>query len=387
MKFIIFVFLILLQSCSFSKTDHKVILVKPKIGTGNFSDYFFTKKNISLETNEKCLIGSVSLVRLCNNKNILIGSNLNKKSSEAFIFNENGGFLFQIGKKGQGPGEYSTIFDINTDDDNNFYLLDSNKIHIYNEFGQFTKTIIVKFFPSKIFIKNDNIFLIRDYNGIESSNFYEIYRFDKNGNTKGSYSLSNDLYNFQTVFSPIHYASSNKNYLSLLFFYGRRIKTFDINKSKIFEYIFDEDNCDDNLYVRKFMMNNLYKNIPKNLKEKVFKKLHRFEFCFNFKNNRLLLINGPHCDNKGTLLLFDIITKKCIDTKVSFFDKTELVNKNLVLPFRGYAIKGHYDNGFIVVCEDSEFLEKNKQKLGFNKYNFTPNSNPVISFIELKKDL
>jgi len=85
MNYILFFCMLFCLSCGNNSSQvEENIMVKSASGTGVFEDYFYTEKLVPLETNEKCLIGTLSLVKETKSKNIVVVSNLWESSSEFF---------------------------------------------------------------------------------------------------------------------------------------------------------------------------------------------------------------------------------------------------------------------------------------------------------------
>ena len=61
-------------------------------------------------------------------------------------YDKNGNFLQTIGRKGQGPGEFMRPFDLLLDEQDNIYLLEIRKIHIYDPQGNSIKDINLQTF-------------------------------------------------------------------------------------------------------------------------------------------------------------------------------------------------------------------------------------------------
>ena len=64
---------------------------------------------IPLETKEECLVGEINKLHFDGERFYVFDRHIAKK---LFVFDKNGKFLFQIGKQGKGPSEYSSINDI-----------------------------------------------------------------------------------------------------------------------------------------------------------------------------------------------------------------------------------------------------------------------------------
>lgn len=104
-------FLILLFSCK--KQEHKqinktIIPVAQVIGTGrilSLSDYAESVKYITLETNDSVLVGDITEL-IYESGHIALHD---FQSELSLLFKENGSYKKTLGRKGQGPGEYTFI--------------------------------------------------------------------------------------------------------------------------------------------------------------------------------------------------------------------------------------------------------------------------------------
>ncbi|GHU61209.1 hypothetical protein FACS1894123_00230 [Bacteroidia bacterium] len=77
-------------------------------GRGGFPiDHFFKKIDyIKLETTDNNLIGEISQIVFTDNRIIVVD---NEKAKSVFVFDMNGNYQFQVGRMGNGPGEYVSI--------------------------------------------------------------------------------------------------------------------------------------------------------------------------------------------------------------------------------------------------------------------------------------
>lgn len=159
-------------SCSNEKTDkceinntHRVNLaIKGDINNLLQIDSIFSDiRTIPLETNEECLITSIVKVRFHADKMFL-----QDHAEKLFVFNTNGKFLYKIGKKGRGPGEFLELRDFDIDKDGNIYILEFQKILKYSNDGtfltrfpfHFTKNNKIHCNPIQFALKSDGNFLI-----------------------------------------------------------------------------------------------------------------------------------------------------------------------------------------------------------------------------------
>ncbi len=108
----------------------------------------------------------------CDNKDNIY--TYDKKHEKLFVFNSQGKYLYNIGKKGEGPGEYNYI--------SNFYIFkkyiiiaDHEKLHYFLNNGKYIKTIKVPKLYNKLpaFFISKNEFLYIP-NGTNNINLYDI---------------------------------------------------------------------------------------------------------------------------------------------------------------------------------------------------------------------
>ena len=141
-------------------------------GLGNIQEIVLSQiatdiQYIPLETNEECLITTVSQIFTFKDKIIVFDD----RQKNIYLFEATGKFLRTIGKKGVGPGEYNEAFRVSFNDkdstilvkdrENIFYGLDGNFIRkrdMFPEMGQinFLGDYIVFSFGRPDFVFNDN---------------------------------------------------------------------------------------------------------------------------------------------------------------------------------------------------------------------------------------
>lgn len=92
-------------------------------------------KLVALETTEESLIGDISKIHITENKILIFDDMLNK----ILLFDRDGHFLRQIGKKGEGPEEYVTFNDIFFDEKTDLVYANermNGHIYVYNLDGE-----------------------------------------------------------------------------------------------------------------------------------------------------------------------------------------------------------------------------------------------------------
>lgn len=135
-KMMLVAILVMATSCRQEEsTSHVVKIDVPDIELSAIDDFFFVD-TIPLETTVSSLIGVVSRVQFVDDK-MLVGDFVNGKLS---VFSKEGRFISNIGKKGQGPEEYTNIHDFFVKNDTlNVYDFNRKKILQYSIDGTFFK--------------------------------------------------------------------------------------------------------------------------------------------------------------------------------------------------------------------------------------------------------
>jgi hypothetical protein len=135
-----------------TQTISKRVNLEIKGNTNNLlqiDSIFSDIRIVPLETKEECLISNIVKVQFYKDKFFL-----HDKSQKLLVFNTNGRFLSEIGKKGRGPGEFLELRDFDIDNDGNIYILDFQKIHKFNIDGKFLSSFKYHF------IKNEQMFFV-----------------------------------------------------------------------------------------------------------------------------------------------------------------------------------------------------------------------------------
>jgi hypothetical protein len=178
------------------------------------SDYVKNVKIVKLETSDKVLIGEIWQIKLFDHK-IFIIDMVNKS---LFVFTEDGEFLHELRKIGQGPGEYLSLFDFYPSDEGVYLLTYSNSGHsiLYYDWNwNYINNISFKWF-STVFMMHDEYFILFNEDDFEQNNqislidmtgklvkqFFPRDKTSKNNN----YASSNTLLEYYTAkyFSPRH---------------------------------------------------------------------------------------------------------------------------------------------------------------------------------------
>lgn len=134
----------------------------PHIDNINMSSIYKNDvKVILLDTIQDALLGNINKIRVCTNGDFIVFDKLIGKKIN--MFDSNGKFIRQIGRLGDGPGEYFYIDDFAySPQSNDIYILDSSKkkIFIYNVYtGNFIGDLDCPIDSRNIYYSNGLIFL------------------------------------------------------------------------------------------------------------------------------------------------------------------------------------------------------------------------------------
>ncbi len=173
------------------------------------------------EGDENYMFGGIIDVEVDSQENIYV---LDWKNKTVKKYDKDGRFLQNIGQKGQGPGEFSSILvDSCLDRNDRLYVVELRKVHIFVEKRGFANSFTPDFFPLGIMVnkqgkiilvgeKKDKIFHIYDQKGEYLDSFGELfpipeklrklYNLKKKTDTRNAY-LSDEGRLF--VFNPFKY--------------------------------------------------------------------------------------------------------------------------------------------------------------------------------------
>lgn len=137
--FVTFLCLILLCACHNSKKTETYPVLKVSFGKEKISalDIFDKFEIVSLETNDSSLLVWPDKVLYWKGQYMVFDS----KTPSLFVFDENGNFIKKIGKRGDGPEEYTEIYDVIQDKETGEIdmLSPYGEIFVYTSEGAFIK--------------------------------------------------------------------------------------------------------------------------------------------------------------------------------------------------------------------------------------------------------
>jgi hypothetical protein len=129
----------LLTDCNTTQADLSKIEINPNArreGQLKLNDLVASVEYVPLETNDRCVIGQIYTYDVTPNYILVFCG----KSTAVYFFDKNGRFIAQVGRKGQGPGEYNYIDHIFTDEELQRIFIrtyNPNRLNMYDFNGEY----------------------------------------------------------------------------------------------------------------------------------------------------------------------------------------------------------------------------------------------------------
>ncbi len=325
-------------------------------------------KVIKLETTKKSIIGEISSLSINNNGDYLI--NDFNRSKKVFLFNKNGKYIRNYGKKGQGPGEYEKVRGTAILENGDVILVTSLKLIKFNIKGKLIKEIKINYLVKDIIVNDELIYLsVYVYRSSKiNKNSILIYnsKLDKVG---GIVKYDTRLEKYRFV--PHKVLAKINNSLAFIDYYDLKLqiynpKALDLSIIKIP----NENNNLDSIWGKK--------NFSEDDRTIIKKKLHRFNSIFGF-NNSFSLFEICKEKNIYNAWLLNLKDKKI---KIFSYDSLDDYTKKMF-----YGVKGCYDKGIIfeLYCYDEKEFNKYQKKIPLLKnFRFNMDDNPFLVKYEFK---
>lgn len=149
--------------------------------TSKFKEYFEIEKIIELETTEKSTLVSLDKIIFKEDKIVI----LDKKFSGLKVFKNDGHYMHDISKLGQGPGEFTKIFDVTMLDSNILvYSLNDMKLGEFNLNGDFIRESKIPFFADYFTVEKNNYYFYLNYNSSQYNDKKNLLITDSKFNIK-----------------------------------------------------------------------------------------------------------------------------------------------------------------------------------------------------------
>ena len=144
-----------------------------------YSQFVDSLEYIPLETTDECLIGKITDIALTDDRIFV----LDELQQTVWVFTSDGRYINRIGKRGEGPGEYLRITQLEYDKTKNqLIVLSSSKLFFYDATnGEYIKTIELDRKADDFKLCPDGGFILSNMGEAVSS--AGVYRTDAEGNT------------------------------------------------------------------------------------------------------------------------------------------------------------------------------------------------------------
>lgn len=255
-----FLVIIVLFLCFSNSQGQHVLLTssqREKLSSAKkFDDIFKKVSEVQLATGPDCLISLITDMAIDKNGNFIIADGWQSKA--VFIFGPDGNFIRELGRQGQGPGEYTAPVCLDIGRNGDIYVVDylNNRMNVYDENFDIKTTIVPRQSRIKHFIRlnsRDEIYMFSGANRLlfgATQVFDTISKFDRQGNLIGSFApfpkeVANVKFfsgeNGMTIGDDDFIYEMNPLYYNVRKFSseGKLIKSFT-RKTSLFEIITDE---------------------------------------------------------------------------------------------------------------------------------------------------
>jgi hypothetical protein len=178
------VFLAITRDVSFDQT--RKLLVSAK----TVEDAFEKVSDIQLETLPECAISFITDLAVDTEGRYLIADGW--QSRGVYIFSREGKFIRELGRRGQGPGEYQTPVSIAVGANRDVWVADfsGNRISVYDKEWRFKRAILGQ--PRILYFlhlnSKDEIYMYRSQaNPLKPDTSDTIFRYDRDGRKISSF--------------------------------------------------------------------------------------------------------------------------------------------------------------------------------------------------------
>ena len=335
------------------------------------SEYASSIEYIPLETSDDCLIGD-EFSLIVASQDIFVHEFSDQK---IYRFDRNGKFLNSIGKKGQGPGEYTCIYSIYIDESTHeCFLLDtfSGNVLVYDYDGTYKRKIHVPIAPCRMTKMGNNYVMVQYLLDVSTC---EMVLVTPEGKLLKEYSRNDGKKYGFSIFLPFLFTSNDAVYY----------------KSHLSEYIYS---IDEKLKRKKAYWINLGKK-QINAEEDQYRlgkgSMTQGKLVISTISAHENLMFIPYADKGRFFAVYNTISKKIfspgVDGKAGFID--DLTQGPLVdVPYSLYLITSLQKNQlatYIYMADiDINDYSDGEFKQFLKKHKLDEFSNPVVRLVNLK---
>lgn len=186
----IIVTLVSLLSGQNTASSLSIIDIKKLSSAKSFEDAFKVISETELQTTAECPIAYITDMAVDSDGNFIIADGW--QSRGVYVFGSDGIFIKELGKKGQGPGEYANPVSVEIGQDGDIWISDfgNNRISIYSRDLSYKRQIVPK--PRILYYlhlnsKNEIYMYWSQANPLKPDTSDTIFRYDDQGNKIASF--------------------------------------------------------------------------------------------------------------------------------------------------------------------------------------------------------
>lgn len=163
--------------CQKEKQLQQIDVDIKSISTVNLSEIAKNSTSVILETNDSCLLSTITDVVSAGNYYFVLSSNI-------YQFDKKGKFVRQVGRQGKGPSEYLYINAITADETNGIlYVATGQQLLCFDFNGALLKEMAYRKFVENMECSNDELLVIASKMAIKQNEGYrnetKLYRLNR----------------------------------------------------------------------------------------------------------------------------------------------------------------------------------------------------------------
>ncbi|MDE5881229.1 MAG: 6-bladed beta-propeller, partial [Muribaculaceae bacterium] len=204
----------------------------------SFVELMDTLCTVQLEDSPEAILSDATKIIEYDDKFFI----LDLSASKIKVFDESGKYLYSIGSKGNGAGEYAMLFDftINTDTGEVVMLAQGSVVYVYDEEGKFKehKKVSDAFFLNITYVEGQYVFSANHSPYNEGDNAYLIHTFNQQFEEIGKYIPSLAIQVPDAGLFGIHLKSTGRNAYYMDMFTQKLYEIGQNNSEQLFDFFF-----------------------------------------------------------------------------------------------------------------------------------------------------
>ena len=340
---------------------------------------FFTEigkitRVVKLESKDNSLIGNVNLVTHDEKGDFYVGDYYSGK--KVLRFDNNGNFITNYGRPGQGPGEYVNILCFTPDTEGNIVLVTSSKLIKFNKDGKFLKEKRINYFVRDIAIIDNLIYLYVLRYLVAKKDRKAIFILDPDFEKVGEISQY-DTRLQKYLFLPKKIFGKSNNQLYFIDIYDLRLNIFNPDLQELSYLQIPNENAKLDSIWRK-------KRLSRKDEKIIGNRMHRFGLIFGFKDWIFLYERYREKNLYYDAWLLNPVKRKAII--FPYLMMCRYSDKKFPPNLYFNYIAGSYENGIIGVFDSVERFNKYKKDFPILKgIEFKTEDNPILALFEFDR--